>query len=315
MGRWSTRFGIDLSAQWIWTNEGKDHTARYFSTPIYYSAVSADPVTNVRVIDTIPDTNIIIDSNSFTKEPYQLSSEAEKTTVEWRFEEISMGQVENLSFDLTLKDPVPGEDRPVSDKLELLYEDVEKRPVRTELGPSRVHVFNTAFTSSISTDKETYKSREDVIIRGTMKSLSEYERSVDVKIIIENSQGVLLEEIAVLSDLTFKEGEEKNLEDLIFKTGTDYSGDYRARLIFYENLKPIGEASTDFTIEAVLAASPESLFRSNEMDEHVAMTEKTDQKADAEVLGEEIVVNEITSTSKAIETAIIPEKIEEPEIR
>ena len=103
-----------------------------------------------------------------------------------------MGQVENLSFDPTLKDPVPGEDRPVSDKLELFYENVEKRPVRTELGPSRVHVFNTAFASSISTDKETYKSWEDVIIRGTMKNLGEYERSVDVKIIIENNQGVLL---------------------------------------------------------------------------------------------------------------------------
>ena len=48
------------------------------------------------------------------------------------------------------------------------------------------------------------------------------------------------------------------------------------------------------------------------MDVHVAMTEKTDQKADAEVLSEEIVVNEITPASKAIETAIIPEKIEEP---
>ena len=141
IGKWSTRFGIDLSAQWIWTNGGKDHTARYFSTPIYYSYLFADPVTNVRVIDTIPDTNIVIDSNSFTKEPYQLSSEGEKTTVEWRFEEISMGQVENLSFDVTLKDLVPGEDRPVSDKLELLYEDVEKKPIRTELGPSSCPCF------------------------------------------------------------------------------------------------------------------------------------------------------------------------------
>jgi hypothetical protein len=296
LGRWSTRFGIDLNAQWIWTNEGKDHTARYFSAPIYYSAVSGDPITNVEVIDTIPGTNIVIDSNAFTKEPYQLSSEASKTTVEWRFEEISMGQVENLSFDLALKDPVPGEYRPVSDKLELLYEDVEKRPVRTELGPSHGH--NTAFISFVSTDKKTYKSQEDVLIRGTMKSLCEYERSVDVKIIVENSQGVLLEEVATLSDLIFKEGEEKNLKDLIYKTNTDYSGNCRARLIFYENLKPIGEASTDFTIEAVLAAGSEALSI-NDMDGHAAMTQMMDQKAE-------------TSTTKAIETVTICENIEEP---
>jgi hypothetical protein len=310
LGRWSTRFGIDLGAHWIWTNEGKDHTTRFFSTPIYSSAVYADPITSVRVVDTIPDTNNIIDSSSFTREPYQLSSEASKTTVEWRCEEITMGQAENLSFGLTLKEPVPGEYRPVRDRLGLLYEDVEKRPERTEPGHSRVHVFNTVFTSSISTDKETYRSREDVIIRGTMKSLSEYERSVEVKIIIEDSQGILLEEITTLSDLTFKGGEEKNLEDLIYKTNTDYSGNYRARLISYENLKPIGEASTDFTIEAVLAAGPEALS-TNEMDGHAAMTEKMDQKADAEVPGEEIVINEVTSTTKAMEPSIIPEKIEE----
>ena len=101
-----------------------------------------------------------------------------------------------------------------------------------------------------------------------MKNLGEYERSVDVKIIIENNQRVFLREVAALSDLTFKEGEEKNLKDLVFKTGTDYSGSHRVRLIVYENLKPVGEASTDFTIEAVLATSPETPFIDG-MDVHV----------------------------------------------
>jgi hypothetical protein len=311
MGKWSTRFNIDLNAQWIWTNEGKDHTARYFSAPVYYSAVSADPITNVRVIDTIPDANIVIDSNSFTREPYQLSSEAAKTTVEWRFEEITIGQVENLSFDPTLKDPLPGEYRPVSDKLELLYEDVEKRPVRTELGPSHVHVFNTAFASFITTNKRIYKSREDVIIKGMMKSLSKYKRSVDVKIIMENSHGSLVEEIATLSGLTFNEGEEKNLDEICFTTDIDYSGDFRVHLVFYENLKTVGEASTAFTIETPLAASPAPHLFNNETDAYVTMAEKTRQKVTEDVLVDETFANEIAPASKAIETTIIPEKIKE----
>jgi hypothetical protein len=306
MGKWSTRFNIDLNAQWIWTNEGKDHTVRYFSTPVYFSAVSADPITNVRVIDTIPDANIVIDGNSFTREPYQLSSEAKKTTVEWRFEEITIGQIENLSFDLTLKDPLPGEYRPVSDRLELLYEDVEKRPVRTELGPSHVHVFNTAFASFITTDKGIYKSQEDVVIRGMMKSLSEYERSVDVRIIIENSQGALVEEIATLSDLTFKEGEEKNLDEFFFKTGNDYSGDFRVHLHFYENMKMVGETSTAFTIEAPLAASQAPSLFTNGTDAHVATAEKTRQKVTTDFFD-----NGIAPANKAIETNIMSEEIEE----
>jgi hypothetical protein len=147
MGKWSTCFNIDLSAQWIWTNEGKDHTARFFSTPVYYSAVSADPTTNVRVIDTISDTNIVIDNNSFTKEPYQLSSEAAKTTVEWLFEEISIGQGENLSFDLN---PVPGEYRPVSDKLVANEIGPASKAIETAIIPEKIEVPKSDSTMEIA---------------------------------------------------------------------------------------------------------------------------------------------------------------------
>jgi hypothetical protein len=50
----------------------------------------------------------------------------------------------------------------------------------------------------------------------------------------------------------------------------------------------------------------------SEMDEYAAMTEKMDQKADAEALGEETVVSEVTSATEAIEPSIIPKKIKEP---
>jgi hypothetical protein len=315
MGRWSTRFGIDLAAQWIWTNEGKDHTTRYFSTPIYHSTVSVDPLTKVRVIDTVPNRNdIVIDNNSFTKEPYQLSSEGEKTTIEWRFKEISMGQVENLSFDVTIKDPVPGEKRQVSDKLELFYEDVERRPVRTELGPSRVLVLNTTLTPSITTDRRIYASQEDVIIRGTIKSYGEYKRSIDAKITIENNQHVLREETVVLSNLVFKERDENNLEDLIFKTGMHDPGDYRACLVLYDNLKKVGEASADFTIETVLGASQEELPLISEKDEYIAAIEHTDEEVIEECITEEIAIEETDSTNEARETAIFSEKTEQQKL-
>ncbi len=255
IGKWSTRFGIDLSAQWIWTNGGKDLGTRYFSTPIYYSYLFADPVTNVRITNTIPDTNLAIHTNSFSKEPYELSSRGEKTTVEWRFEEISIGQVEDISFDVTLKDLVSGEDRPVTDKLELFYENIEKEQIHEELGPFQVHVFKIEFVSYITTDKSIYKSQEDVNIRGTIKSLSESDQSIDVKIVVENSQGILEEEIAVISDMTFKEGEEKDLKDLVFKPGANHSGDYAVRLFFYDHQKQIGETSANFAIEAVPEAA------------------------------------------------------------
>jgi len=162
MGKWQTRFGIDLNAQWIWTGNGKDFSTRYFSTPIYYSTLSADPVSNVRVINTIPDATIEIYKDSFTKQPYSLLSEKGKTIVEWRFEKIAAGQVENVSFNVMLKDPVRGEDRSISDRLELLYEDVEKRCVRTELGPCCIHVLDSDIDYSIQTEEESDTLQADV---------------------------------------------------------------------------------------------------------------------------------------------------------
>jgi hypothetical protein len=316
MGRWSTRFGIDLEAQWIWTNEGKDQTTRYFSTPIYYSTVSVDPVSRVRVIDTISEgSSIVIDRNSFTREPYKLSSEGEKTVIEWRFEEILTGQVENFSFDITIKDPVPGEERQVIDKLELFYEDVEKRPVRTEFGASRVHVFSTTLTPFITTDKRTYTSQEDVIIRGTIRSLGECKRSIDAKIVIENSRHVLVEKVADLPNFTLSEREENDFEGLIFKPGINHCGDYRACLILYDNLIKVDEASTDFTIEAVLATSAEETTPVDETDEHVVMTEKTERKIIEENhveegITDEIAMEEVSSPNKIPEAGIIPEGVE-----
>jgi len=162
MGKWQTRFGIDLNAQWIWTGNGKDLSTRYFSTPIYYSTFSADPVSNVRLIDTIPDNNIEIYKDSFTKRPYSLLSEKGKTIIEWRFEKIAAGQVENISFDILVKDPVRGEDRSISDGLELLYEDVEKRHVQTELGQCFVHILDSDMVGcSDQPQKESGESQAD----------------------------------------------------------------------------------------------------------------------------------------------------------
>jgi hypothetical protein len=114
-----------------------------------------------------------------------------------------------------------------------------------------------------------------------------------------------VEEITTLSDLTFKEGEEKSLDEFFFKTGNDYSGDFRVHLVFYENLKMVSETSAAFTIEAPLATRSTPFFV-NEIDVHVAMAEKASQKVTADVLA-----NEVVLANKTMGTTIIPEKIEE----
>lgn len=140
MGKWSTRFGIDLNAQWIWTNWGKDYDTRYFSTPIYYSPEPSDILTNVRVVTSLPSNNVVIEENSFTKEPDIITKDAGKTLIEWRFGKVEVNKMEGLSFSLRLKDVVPGSETYISHGTEVYYEDANGRQVKTELGPCIVPV-------------------------------------------------------------------------------------------------------------------------------------------------------------------------------
>ncbi len=251
MGKWATRFGIDLNAQWIWTKGGEDLATRYFSTPIYYSSVPIIPITDVKVINTIMQADVVVNENSFTKEPHAIEKEKGRTIVEWRFDRISIGQREDISFNVTLKNPVSGEDRLVSHNLEVLYDDaINKQPVHIELGSCFVHVFNAAFTFALKTDKEVYEAYEDIVISGIIKNLSEYSRTVNVRVVIGDSQGNPVEEVAVMPDLTFAAGEERDIGDIICNIGEKYSGNCMAYLLLDENLKQVGEASTGFTINA-----------------------------------------------------------------
>lgn len=251
MGKWATRFGIDLNAQWIWTKGGEDLTTRYFSTPIYYSSAPIVPITDVKVINTIIQADVVVNENSFTKKPYAIEKEKDRTIVEWRFDRISIGQREDISFDVTLEKPVSGEDRLVSHNLEVLYEDaINKQPVRIELGSRFVHVFNAAFFFTLTTDKEVYEMYEDIIISGIIKNLSEYSRTVDMRVVIGDSHGIPVEEVTVMPDLTFAAGEERGIGDIVCNIGTGYSGNCTAYLLLDENQRQVGETSTGFTIKA-----------------------------------------------------------------
>ncbi len=206
------------------------------------------PINNIRVIDTIQTQNNVLVINSINPVPDNITTNDGNTYIEWSYDNFSIGQIENLSFDVTLQNPVSGEKRLVNHKLEVLYTDINGNPVRTELGPLYVRVLDSAFESSIATDKLSYQANEDVIITAGITSKSGYARTIDAKILIEDSQGTLVAQAANLPDLNFAAGETKSFENIIFNTGSTYTGNYRAHLILYDNQTKVGEALTNFTI-------------------------------------------------------------------
>jgi len=211
--------------------------------------------TDVHVIETISTAGIVLDENSFVKTPSSITPKTDRTVIEWRFNNFTLTQTEDLSFDVIMLNPVPGEDRLVNQKLEVLYIDLDGNSVRTELGPHYVHVLDAAFETGIATDKPTYQANEDVLINARIKNLSEFARVVDAKILIEDSGGVLVKELTTLTGLNFEAGEEKTFGNLVFNTGTTLSGDYRAHLLLFDGQKQVGDALANFIIGADIGVS------------------------------------------------------------
>ncbi len=270
LGPWSTRFGIDLNANWIWTSEGKDLGTRYFSTPIYYSAVPVDPVMDVRLVSTVADKGVVLEEGSFSVKPGSIVTENGMTAIEWRFEKILMGQREEVLFNVLVKDPVAGEERQVTSGLNVLYSDNEGKTVKREFGPSCVRVIDSAFACTVATDRSAYSVNDDLSVAGVIRNLSERKRILDIKVFIEDGQGVVLED-STITGIEIGANEEKAVDGLVFKLVATGAGDHKTHLVVYEDRKKVSEAWAVFAIEE---ARPQASGANEE--------EKTDETGDIE---------------------------------
>ena len=220
-----------------------------FGVVVYGEHTAAEQAaTNIKVIDTISTDNNELDTNSFSNAPMNITNSTHETTVEWDFAGFYINETQDITFDVVLKNPVPGEDRLINNKLDLIYTDINGNPITAEIGPQYVHVMQSAFTSSIATDKSAYQANENVVMNAAITNLSAYERTINATVLIEDSQGNLVAEVTTLSGLDFTIGETQKFNNIIFNTGTTYPGNYRAHLILYDNQTQVGEAITSFTI-------------------------------------------------------------------
>lgn len=249
-GSWSTRFGIDLDANWIWTCRGVDKGSRLFSTPIYYSPVPVAPMKDVHITDTIADANITVDTDSFTREPSRVEQGKDGTIVEWRLEEFRVGQREDLFFNVMLRDTTPGEDLLVNHSLEMLYKDAGGQTAHKELGPCHVHVLRSPFACVINTGQRIYRMGDDVAILCSIRNLSDLHKTLDVRVMLEDIQGVLIEE-ALIKDVRCGPGEDKNIDGIVFKLVATNAGAHRARMVLHEGGQETDLASVDLMVEDV----------------------------------------------------------------
>jgi hypothetical protein len=151
--------------------------------------ISVAPLSNVRVIDTISSADIVINTGSFTYQPYSITYGSTTSVIEWRFDAFAIGQMNDLSYTVTMRNPVPGEDRLVDHKLEILYTDSNGNSVRNEIGPLSVHVLSSILDTSLFIDKSQYQAQSDVGINVQMENRSSAVWSGTVDVLIEDVTG------------------------------------------------------------------------------------------------------------------------------
>lgn len=211
---------------------------------------------NVRVIDTLSTNNIDIDPASFSKAPYSITAVGDQTLIEWRFDSFPANLTEDLGFDVILKNPVSGENRLVSHKLELFYTDVNGKPIRTELGSQYVNVLPSAYQIGTVSDKLSYAANEPVLIVSTAKNLSAFPGSAAVRLSIKDANGVLVAPLGQLPAQAVLAGETKIFAGLNFNTGTILIGNYFVHAELVEsNGMVTATASAPFSVVTSAAAA------------------------------------------------------------
>ncbi len=206
----------------------------------------------IRLIDTISTANIDLDASSFSKQPVSITQDTQNnlTIIEWQYSSFSIGQIEKLNFDIILKNPIPGEDRLVNHKLELIYQDAGGNQIRKELGQQYVHVLSSNFNITPTTDKIEYNANENGMVNLTITNIGDMARTVDIHINMVDSIGNMVSQITVIPNTTFNAGQTLTFPNITFNTGNTFSGPYQIQATLYEQTNPAGRGKTDIAIKS-----------------------------------------------------------------
>jgi len=205
-------------------------------------------ISDVRVVSTISTADIQINANSYSLSPSSVTVDAEHTLVTWEFPTFNVGQVENLNTQLQLFDLQPGEQRVVTEKLELFYIDIDGQPVYELLGEQRVKVAPTLTRVSVDTDKDIYQPGEIVTITSLLENLSDIPTGATVELEVVDSQQSLVIALGTFSENAIPAQGQVALPSSEFDTAGIYAGAYEAVAKLIENGEVLQQAMAPFAI-------------------------------------------------------------------
>lgn len=114
---------------------------------------------------------IVLDAASFATPPTMLVEFPDRYEIEWFYPVASTLSEIDLSYDVTLKSPQPGENRVVGRELSLEYKDAGGNTVRYAVGQQSVEVMKTPLDFTAALDKAEYLTGENATLRVDIKNL------------------------------------------------------------------------------------------------------------------------------------------------
>ncbi|WP_422491401.1 DUF642 domain-containing protein [Endozoicomonas sp. ALE010] len=207
-------------------------------------------LTNVQVISQLSNADIDLASSSFSIQPDNVSQKDGSTLIEWRFDDITIDQIEDLSYDITFKNPVPGEKRVVTQALDLYYRDINGNDVYQSLGQQVIDVLSSRYVPSIGTNSNQYPADTDVMLTAVVQNTGTTIGTAVADVSIFDSEGSKVAKVSGEKLSGMGPGDSVSFQSL-WNTSDTANGQYIARINVKDDLTgQIATANKKFTISA-----------------------------------------------------------------
>lgn len=153
---------------------------------------------DVEVISRVSGDRIVVDTNSFNVLPAQVTPTNNGVDILWQFDTLFSNSLQDLTYSVTLQNPIENEVRLVTQSLVVSYVNQpngERKII--ELGPQQVTVSSTAFALALTASDSTIGPNQGVDFIATLDNLTESTMSADLTLVIIDAQNRTLAQTVI----------------------------------------------------------------------------------------------------------------------
>lgn len=201
----------------------------------------------ITLTTTIPNNNMNIDIEKIEPRPSELIENEDKTkTLKWNFDKIIMGQDKSIKIKYVGENLKPDTEEILTQNTKLTYLDKNETLIEKELESLKIPVRQYSIYTKINTDKEKYKSEEEVKITIDTKNLTQNETSFIGQIDITDKKDNIVKTISK-EEINWTSEESKTLEHS-WNTEKYLQGKYKVKVTWIKEDKEISKEEKIFEI-------------------------------------------------------------------